>query len=91
MNATPSTSALPTLDEVRAVLGAILPLTDWLPPAGPYRVYEQLSPAHANPDETRVYEGDDEARAYLRRQVERAARESQADRQLQELKRRMGR
>lgn len=54
------------------MLGAILPLTGWLPPSGPFRVYHSLSPAHGNPDETRTFPGDDAAQAYLRRQVERS-------------------
>lgn len=54
------------------MLAAILPLTGWFPPSGPYRALDRLSPAQGNPDETRRYEGSDLARAYLRRQVERS-------------------
>ena len=67
MNTTTLTAAtidpLLTLDEVREVLGAILPLTGWLPPSGPYRVYEKLSAARGNPDEAREYLGSNLQRA----------------------------
>jgi hypothetical protein len=72
VSASTSPYPLPSLREVRAILAAILPMTGWLPPSGPFRVYDMLSPARGNPDEARSYEGGDVDRAYLRRQVERS-------------------
>ncbi len=58
---------LPTVNDVRTALAAVLPQTEWF---SEHLIHEQLRPAHANPDHAPAPESG-LAAAYYQRQVER--------------------